>query len=80
MARQFVNAAAAAQYLGISKSSLQHLCSENKIPYYRPNGGRVLFDLEELCRYVEASRVQPVTEAQSQAAAHCINQPPRPQY
>lgn len=40
----------------LTKRHLRRLVAEHRIPYYKP-AGRILFDLDELDRWAEASRV-----------------------
>lgn len=42
----------ACQYLGFTNSYLYKLTSENKIPYYRPTNGHILFVRQELDNWV----------------------------
>ncbi len=50
----FFTADQAAAFLGIKPSYLRH---QRKVPYFRPNNGKVLFDAGELEAFVRAGRV-----------------------
>lgn len=53
----FLTADQAAAFLGIKQSYLRKLCHQRKVPYFRPNNGKVLFDADELEGFVRAGRV-----------------------
>ncbi len=46
----------AADFTGLQKSYLYKLTSTGKIPYYRPNGGRVYFKAEDLEAFIFRKR------------------------
>ena len=47
----------ACNYLGFTNSYLYKLTSENKIPYYRPTNGHILFVRKELDEWVTKCKV-----------------------
>ena len=51
----------AAKYSGLKVSTLYQWVSEKKIPYYKL-GRLVKFDLNDLDRFIEKSKVKPVKE------------------
>lgn len=51
----FLDAEAAAEYLGLSRKAIYALVERRRLPYYRP-AGRLLFDRAELRAYVEGGR------------------------
>ena len=55
--RTFLTVPEAAEYLGLTVSYVRKLCFMRKLPHYKPNGGRILFDADELESYVRAGRV-----------------------
>lgn len=66
---QFMNVADAASYLGIKPSYLRKLCHFRKIPHFKPNRGKLLFDAAELEAYVRAGRVATNDELSDRADA-----------
>lgn len=60
----FVDAARAAQFLGISKNFLYKLTCSNRVPFYRLAGKHVCFDLSELNQMVREHRVPTDAELQ----------------
>jgi len=59
----------AAAFTGYSKAYIFKLASLNKIPYYKPEGGRILFSLEDLKNFVYRNRQSAGYELQEQADA-----------
>jgi excisionase family DNA binding protein len=51
----FLDAAAAAEYLGLSRKAVYALVERRRLPYHRP-AGRLLFDRAELRSWVEGGR------------------------
>lgn len=45
-------------YLKIKKSSLYKLTSARVIPYYKPNGQQIYFDITDLEKYVYSHKVE----------------------
>jgi len=58
---KFLNVLQAANYLGIKVSTLYQWVSQKKIPYYK-SGRLDKFDLAELDKFIEKTRVNPVKE------------------
>jgi excisionase family DNA binding protein len=57
----FTDLAGASEITGLSKSSLYKLCSQRKVPHYKPTNGRLLFKVEELLAWIEQSALQVVS-------------------
>lgn len=57
---------------GISKSSIYRMTCQNRIPYYRPMGGKVYFDRKEIEDWLRRNRVATVDEVNSEAATYCV--------
>ena len=57
--RRLINANAAARFLSISRASLYRLVSKNQVPSVKI-GGRRLFDLTELNKFVDQLRTDPI--------------------
>ena len=53
----FIGVAEAARVLGISIAYLYKLTSARAIPYYKPRGGILRFDKDELQEYVRGTKV-----------------------
>ena len=62
----------AAQYMGISKSTLYKLTMTRAIPHYKPTGNRCYFNRVELENWLQSYRVAPATEIADRAAAYCM--------
>lgn len=52
-----LNLTEAAKFLNITKSSLYKLTSNNKIPFYKPNGKRIYFEKGELTDWLLSNKV-----------------------
>lgn len=50
---KFLNIKEAAEYLGYSAGYLYKLASLKKIPSYQPTGNKILFDKEEIEKWVK---------------------------
>lgn len=57
---------------GITKQSLYRMTCQNRIPYYRPMGGKVYFDRKEIEDWLRRNRVATVDEVNSEAATYCV--------
>ena len=69
--KEYLNVEEAANYLGISKSTLYKLMSANKIVYYKPNNKISLFKVEDLRNYIEKGKIN-TTEDYSSIAKKMI--------
>lgn len=63
----FMNIEQASEFLGISKSTLYKKSMKNEIPKYRPAGGKLLFKVEELTRWIEKFRINSADETSADA-------------
>lgn len=45
-------------YAGISKSRAYKLTSGRKVPFYRPFGKKIYFDLQEVVEFLKRNRVE----------------------
>lgn len=59
----------AADYTGLSKSTLYKLNSSNEIPHYKPSGGKVYYKLTELINWLTSNRVATSAEIEERAAS-----------
>ena len=60
--------AAAAKYLGISKSHLYQLTSKARIGHFKPAGKKIYFDKSDLDAYLTRKRIVPPWELDRAAA------------
>ena len=67
--KQFLTVAEAADYLGSTPAYVRKLCSMRRLPHFKPNGGRLLFDVGELESYIRAGRVASADELADRACA-----------
>ncbi len=63
----------AADYLGLSKSTLYKLTSANKIPHYKPQGKRVYFAKSELNTWLLRNPVKTTGKIEQQADEYIVN-------
>lgn len=61
--RKMLSSEEATRFLGITPASLRQLCHRKKIPYYKPNGKNVYFDVDELVAWQKQNRIEPKGEA-----------------
>lgn len=62
----------ALELTGYSRGYLYRLISRRSIPHYKPNGGRVYFDRDELVTWLKRNRVVSVDELETQAQTYCM--------
>ena len=67
--KMFLTTDEAANFLGFTHAYLRKLCFMRQIPYFKPNGGRLLFERAELEAFIRASRVSSNDEHFAQAEA-----------
>lgn len=68
----FIGVAEAAQVLGVTRAYLYKLTYARLIPFYKPRGGKLLFDKEELVDFIRKARVEPDKERMMAAARRRI--------
>lgn len=56
----------AIDYLGISKSSLYKMTSNNSIRYFKPNGGKIYFQISDLDAYMLSNMKKSKSEVQEE--------------
>ncbi len=70
-AKQALSMNDAALLTGLSKSHLYKLVCYKKIPYYKPDGGKLLFfDKDEISKWLLSNRVKPEEEVGNEAATY----------
>lgn len=67
---KFMDVTEAAKFLGLSRAYLYKLTCARLIPYYKPRGGKMLFDRHELEDYVRNGRVDVREDVESMAARY----------
>lgn len=72
MTKQIIPFEEAVKWLGYSKGYLYKLVHERRIPHYKPNGGRLFFDVDELATWLKRNRVATVDELETQAQTYCM--------
>ena len=60
----------AAQYMGIARSSLYKMTSNQAIPFYRPNGKLIFFDKDDILTWIRKNRVFSTEEIEEEARRH----------
>ena len=60
--KEIMNHDEAADFLGVSRSWMYRLTSENKVPYYRPFGSRCYFRRSELEALIFSNRIPMASE------------------
>ena len=60
----------AAQYMGIARSSLYKMTSNQTIPFYRPNGKLIFFDKADILTWIRKYRVFSTEEIEEEARRH----------
>lgn len=59
MRKRLLNIKECAEYLGLSIQAIYNRVSQRRIPYIK-DGKRVLFDIEELQRWIEKHKVRAI--------------------
>ena len=60
----------AAEYMGIARSSLYKMTSNQTIPFYRPNGKLIFFDKDDILTWIRKNRVFSTEEIEEEARLH----------
>ena len=60
----------AAQYMGIARSSLYKMTSNQTIPFYRPNGKMIFFEKSDILSWIRKNRVSSREEIEEEARLH----------
>lgn len=60
----------AAQYMGIARSSLYKMTSNQTIPFYRPNGKLIFFEKDDILSWIRRNRVFSTEEIEEKARLH----------
>ncbi len=60
----------AAKFMGIARSSLYKMTSDQLIPFYRPNGKMIYFEKSEILAWIRRNRQSSKAEIQEAAIMH----------
>lgn len=71
MTKKFLSLKETAEYLGISKSSAYKLSHKQIIPKYKP-AGKIYFELDDINKYIEDSRIKSQSEIESEAQSFLL--------
>jgi excisionase family DNA binding protein len=62
----------AAQYTGISKSTLYKMTSQKIVPHYKPTGKLIFFEKDELDQFLLSVRIKPQAEIEEAACSYVV--------
>lgn len=71
--KQMLTAGETADYLGITKSYLYKLTMRKEIPYYKPNGKTMYFDLDKITSWIKNCRISTNKELEEKANTYLLN-------
>jgi excisionase family DNA binding protein len=60
----------AAKFMGMARSSLYKMTSDQTIPFYRPNGKMIFFEKTDLLSWIRKNRVSSREEIEEEARLH----------
>ena len=60
----------AAKFMGMARSSLYKMTSDQTIPFYRPNGKMIYFEKTDLLSWIRKNRVSSRDEINEEARLH----------
>ena len=60
----------AAKFMGIARSSLYKMTSDQTIPFYRPNGKMIFFEKSDILSWIRKNRVSSREEIEEEARLH----------
>ena len=61
--KRMLNTEEAASFLGMTIDGLRGLTSKKLIPFYKPNGKNIYFDVDELVAWQKKNHFEPIREA-----------------
>ena len=70
--KEVLSFAEAAIFLSLSESYLYKLTSQQRIPYYKPNGKLVYFNRFELQEWLLQNRINTVEDIEAEAVSRCL--------
>ena len=60
----------AAKFMGMARSSLYKMTSDQTIPFYRPNGKMIFFEMSDILSWIRKNRVSSREEIEEEARLH----------
>ena len=60
----------AAKFMGMARSSLYQMTSDQTIPFYRPNGKMIFFEKTDILSWIRKNRVSSREEIEEEARLH----------
>lgn len=60
----------AAKFMGMARSSLYKMTSDQSIPFYRPNGKMIFFEKSDILSWIRKNRVSSREEIEEEARLH----------
>lgn len=60
----------AAKFMGMARSSLYKMTSDQTIPFYRPNGKMIFFEKRDILSWIRKNRVSSREEIEEEARLH----------
>ena len=60
----------AAKFMGMARSSLYKMTSDQTIPFYRPNGKMIFFEKSDILSWIRKNRVSSREENEEEARLH----------
>ena len=60
----------AAKFMGMARSSLYKMTSDQTIPFYRPNGKMIFFEKSDILSWIRKNRVSTREEIEEEARLH----------
>lgn len=70
MLKKFITFHEACERLGLSAHYLYKLVGQRRVPFYKPNGKKLYFSVEELDAWIAAGRVATSEELSAAAIKH----------
>jgi excisionase family DNA binding protein len=74
-AGQMLTTTEAAEYMGISLSSVYKLTSQRTLPIYKPNGKKVYLKRDDIDRYLSSHRLSSTEEIEQEAINYVVKNP-----
>ena len=73
--KEMLTANEAADFMGVSKSTLYKMSYNRNIPVYKPTGGRIYFKKDDIVDYLRQNRVMSSKEIEQEAINYLANRP-----
>jgi excisionase family DNA binding protein len=63
----------AAEFMGVSKSTLYKMSYNRALPIFKPTGGRIYFKRDDILNYLQQNRIKSNKEIEEAATNYLIN-------